>query len=134
MTRSGGPPMAAAFDLEASRHLPLADAAFRLLDYLTDADFLTGVFRRHRGRSFENAIDFPLFVHLIADALLGHRGSAHQVFTRAQAEDRLTASVRAVYGKLRRVPIGLGLGLFAEAADRRAAVGTPAGRPRPASV
>jgi Transposase DDE domain len=126
--------MTAAFDLEASRRLPLADAAFRLVDFVTDAEFLTGVFQRHRGRSFENTIDFPLFVHLIADALFGHRGSAHQTFSEAQEEGRLTASVQAVYGKLRRVPIGLSLGLFAESAARLASIGTATSERLPSSL
>lgn len=47
--------MSSAFDLEAARRLPLADAAFRLLDHAIDEDFLTGLFERHRGRSYESA-------------------------------------------------------------------------------
>ena len=126
--------MTAAFELQASRRLPLADAALRLLDYVTDPNFLTGVFDRHRGRSFEHAIGFPLFVNLVADALLGHRGSAHQTFRQAQDDGRLAASVQAMYGKLRRVPIGLSLGLFTEAANRLATLSTPAPGPVPPSL
>lgn len=112
--------MSSSFDLEAARRLPLADAALRLLDYLTTDEFLQGVFLRHRGRSYENTITFPLFVRLIADALLGHRGSAHQNFLHAQENQTLKTTVQAVYGKLGRVPIQLSLGLFAEAAQRLA--------------
>ena len=124
------------FDLEVSRRLPLADAALRLLDYALDDDFLTGVFERYRGRSYDRAIAFPSFVHLVADSLLGHRGaSAHQTFKNAQGDSSLAASVQAMYAKLRRVPLELSQGLFAEAAARLRAVGSSAvANPLPASV
>ena len=92
--------MTSAFDLEAASRLPLADAALRLVDFVSQADFLNQVFARHRGRSFESVIDFPLFVRLIADTLLGHCGSANQTFGQAQEDGLLTASVQAMYGKL----------------------------------
>jgi hypothetical protein len=118
--------MSSAFDLEACRRLPLACAALQLLDYATDDTFLDGVFQRHRGRSYQDTITFPLFVHLIADALLGHRGgSAHQTFRHARADESLDATVQAMYAKLRRVPIGLSLGLFAETTSRLQAIGSP---------
>jgi hypothetical protein len=115
--------MVAAFDREAASRLPLADASLRLLDFVTDADFLAGVFQRHHGRSYESAITFPTLVHLITDALLGHRGSAHQTFVEAQTNEVLKASVQAAYGKLRRVPISLSTGLFTEAAARLQGLG-----------
>lgn len=117
--------MELAFELEAVRRLPLADAALRLLDYALDDDFLDDVYRRHRGRSYEGVIRFTTFVHLIADALVGHRGSAHQTFRAAQDHGTVDASLAALYGKLRRVPIGLSQALFVEASARLAAVAVP---------
>jgi hypothetical protein len=124
------------FDLEVCGRLPLADAAFRLLQYATDARFLTDVFERHRGRSYQGVIEFPLFARLVMDSLLGHRGpSARQTFLHAQQDDSLEVSVQAIYGKLRRVPLELSIGLFAEAACRLRAVGSvPAVDPLPASL
>jgi len=122
------------FDLEASRRLPLADAALRLLDYATQDEFLLSVFDRHRGRSYAGEIGFPLFVHLVSDSLLGHQGSAHQTFQQAQEAGQLNASVQAMYGKLRRVPIPLSQALFAEAAARLAEVGASVEDPLPASL
>jgi hypothetical protein len=127
--------MSSQFDLEASRRLPLADAVLRLLDYVLEDEFLAGVFDQHRGRSYEGTISFPLFVHLIAHALLGHRGSAHQTFRHAQEDASLDASIQAMYGKLRRVPISLSTGLFTAAAARLQAVGSGApANPLPRSV
>jgi Transposase DDE domain len=115
------------FDAEVAHRLPLADAAFRLLDHAFDGAFLDGVFERHHGRSYEKTIAFPLFVQLVADSLLGHRGpSAHQAFKAAQADESLAASVQAMYAKLRRVPLPLSSGLFAEVAARLRAVSSSA--------
>jgi hypothetical protein len=126
----------ATFDLEVCRRLPLADAALRLLDFLTEDDFLQGVFDRHRGHAYQGVIAFPLFVRLVADALLGHRGpSAHQAFRAARAEQTLPATVQAMYGKLRRIPLRLSRGFFAEAAARLRQLDTPAAAdPLPAAL
>lgn len=123
-----------AFELEACRRLPLADAALRLLDYAIGDDFLDDVFRRHRGRSYEGVIHFSTFVHLIADALVGHGGSAHQTFRDAQDRGVVDASLAALYGKLRRIPIGLSQALFVEASARLDAVAVPEANRVPPSV
>jgi Transposase DDE domain len=126
--------MTSTFDLEVCRRLPLADAALRLLDFATDDHFLTDLFARHRGRSYEGVIRFPLLVHLMAEALLGHRGSAHQTFRQAQEEGTLTATVEAMYGKLKRVPVGLSQAFFAETTARLASVLPVRPSPLPASL
>jgi hypothetical protein len=110
--------MTSAFDLEACSRLPVADASLRLLEYTLDTEFLTSVFEQHRDRSYEKEISFPNFVQIISDALLGHRGSAHQTFRKAQEEGTLEITLQATYGKLRRVPIPLSLGFFDEATQR----------------
>src|SRR6266581_9139129 len=92
-------------DVEVSRRLPLADATLRLLNYATEDAFLAEVFERHRGCCFERDLPFALFVHLMADAILGHRGSAHQAFRHAQKEDYLETSVQAMYNRLGTLPI-----------------------------
>ena len=125
----------AAFEAEACRRLPLAEACLRLLDYVLRDDFLAGVFERQRGASYEKVISFPVFVHLIADALLEHHGSGHQSFTRAQELGILEASVTAAYGKLGRTPLSLSCGLLAEATPRLLAIlPPPAADALPASL
>ena len=127
--------MTTPFDLEVCRRLPLADAAFKLLNYVLEGEFLDGVFTRHRGRTYEKAIAFSTIVRLITDALFGHRGSAHQNFKKCQEEDTLDASIQAVYGKLRRLPLPLSLGLFTAAAARLRQVAPLAvANPLPASL
>src|SRR5262245_21074195 len=127
--------MSSKFDLEVCRRLPLADAGLRLLDFAIDESFLHGVFERHRDRSYESVISFSQFVRILADVLLGHRGSAHQTFQQAIDDESLEASVQAMYGKLRRIPLTLSLGLFTEAAQRlRTVAAAVAANPLPASL
>lgn len=110
--------MVAAFDREACRRLPLAESALRLLDFVTEDEYLAEIFAEHRGASYEKVISFPLFVHLIGDALLGHQASGHRSFQRAKEQKRLPASIKAIYGKLQRIPIGLSLGFLAQTTRR----------------
>src|SRR5690242_15424466 len=107
-----------AFSTGALARLPLAEAVLRVMSYVTDADFLGELFRRHRGRSYEKTLSFATLVHLVADALLEHGGSANQSFTRAAEERRLPVTGRAAYDKLRRLPVGLSRGFLAEATAR----------------
>jgi hypothetical protein len=122
------------FDREVCSRLPLAEACLRLLDFVTQDDFLADVFDRHRGRCYEDVITFPLFVHLIADALLQHDGSGRQSFTRAREDGELTTWISAAYGKLARVPFGLSQGFFADASFRLLDVFAAPQRPLPASL
>ena len=106
------------FAKEVCKRLPLGEAALRLFDFISGAGFLTEVFERYRGRSYESVIGFPLFVQMITDALLQHGGSGHRSFQDAIENEALEASIRAAYGKLARVPISLSVGFFAEATRR----------------
>jgi Transposase DDE domain len=122
------------FEWEVCQRLPLADAVFRLLDYALADDFLAAVFDRHRGRSYEDSLSFPAFVHLLAAALLGQERSAHRHFQRAQDQGTLPTGIEAVYGKLRRVPLSLSQGLLGEATARLHQVFPDAVDPLPASL
>jgi hypothetical protein len=102
------------FEREVCRRLPLADAVYQLLDFVTADGFLDDVFERYRGRSYEAVLTFPLFFHLIADTLLQRQHSAHQHFRQARQDGSLTTCVEALYGKLRRCPITLSQGLLLE--------------------
>jgi hypothetical protein len=86
--------------------------------YALDPDTLRGIFRTHRGPSFEQVLCFPTFVRLIGDALLQHQGSGRQSFGRAQEQGTLPTGVEAVYGKLRRIPLALSLGFLEGACAR----------------
>jgi IS4 transposase len=106
------------FDKEVCRRLPLAEAALRMLDYVCQEEFLTSVFARHRGRSYEDVLTFATLVRLVSDALLQYEGSGRQAIVRARENGELETQERAPYGKLERVPLCLSLGLLAEAVLR----------------
>lgn len=110
--------MDGAFVRQVANQLPLAEAVLRMFDSVLQPDFLDHVFESHRGRSYEAEITFPLFVKLISDALLEHHGSGRQSFQRNEESGDLTTSIEAAYGKLRRVPLSLSMGLLSEASAR----------------
>jgi hypothetical protein len=90
----------------------LAEAVVRLLYFGLADDVLECVFARHRERSYEDVIRFPWLVQLLADGLFGQQRSAHAIFQRAIDEGQVEATMPALYGKLKRLPLPLSLGLF----------------------
>jgi hypothetical protein len=114
-----------AYARETLQRLPLADATLSLWAYVLQPMFLAQVFAEYRGRSFEETLTFARFVDLIGDALVEHKGSGRQSFSRAQEQGTLATSSEAVYGKLRRVPLSLSVGFFTEGTARLRALLPP---------
>jgi hypothetical protein len=98
--------------------VPLANAALTAWSYLLHPDFLNDLFARHRGRSYEDILDFPTFVALIRDALVLHEGSGLASFERAEEQGGLPTCQEAVYAKLRRVPPQLSMAFLEEITER----------------
>src|SRR6185437_6519412 len=69
-----------AFSAAVLAKLPLADAVWRLLHFTMADAWLEDLWRRHRGRGYEQDLKFSTLAHLIADALLEHGGSGRQAF------------------------------------------------------
>jgi hypothetical protein len=103
---------------ETLSRLPLAESVMRLWQYALDDEQLAAVFDRHRGRSYGKVLSFEQIVHLVADALLEHGGSARQSMKRAMEMEALPVSQQAVYGKLRRMPISLSNGFLLDTTQR----------------
>ena len=98
--------------------VPLADAVLSLQSYLLQPEFLNGIFAAHRGRCYEDLLQFPRFVELLIDALQQHGGSARQSLIKAKEDGRLTTTTRAFYGKLSRMPLDVSQALVLAAGLR----------------
>src|SRR5262245_13142539 len=98
--------------------MPLAEAVLLVWRWIADEEHLEGVFQRWRGRCYAKLLSFALIVHLVADALVQYGGSGRKSFTRAKESNELATSVRAVYGKLGRLPIAVSMAFLAECTDR----------------
>lgn len=109
--------MDAASVQEVISALPLAEATCCLLREIMDDQRLTELFNKHRGRSYEKVITFPVMVRMLGDALLQEGGTAHRAFGRAQEEGDLGASMVAAYGKLARMPINLSMAFLADSTE-----------------
>ena len=105
------------FEREVLQRLLLADAVLSLWAFVMDPTFLDGVFQRHRGRSFEKELKFPVFVELIADAGATSRKRA-AVLRAALEHETLPISVSATYRKLGRVPLSLSAGFLEDSTAR----------------
>src|SRR3954468_4776368 len=123
------------FDAEACRRLPLADATLHLLAFVADPAFLAGLYDRHRGPAYERRIAFADLVHVLAEALVVHGQSAHRTFAQARAGGTWSASVKAAYDKVGRMPTAVSAGLLTEATARlRAALPDGPAEPAPAGL
>ena len=80
--------------------------------------FLADLFDRHRGRSYEKQISFADLVYLLADSLVLNGQSAHRTFQQARANGEMSASVKAAYDKIARLPIELSVALLTEGSAR----------------
>src|SRR5947209_5950546 len=103
------PPKAARdpFALEALARLPLAEAFYTLWAYLATDDVLDALFEQHRGRCYHDRLAFAELVEVLADALTRCHGSGHRAIAQALERQTLPTQVRAVYGKLARLPLPL---------------------------
>tara|TARA_B100000686_G_C16743667_1_gene948144 strand:+ start:477 stop:1874 length:1398 start_codon:yes stop_codon:yes gene_type:complete len=110
--------MDGSFTRKVAEQLPLGEAVLRIFNHIAQPDFLDEVFDAYRARSYESEITFPLFVNLIADALLEHHGSGRQSFTRSIEGGELNTTIQSAYGKLRRVPLSLSIGLLSKSSSR----------------
>jgi len=123
------------FDTEVCRRLPLADATLHMLDFVAEASFLDDLFERHRGQSYERLIAFADLVHLLSQALVLHGQSAHRTFQQAREGGQITASIKAVYDKIARLPLGLSAALLTEGTARlRALLPAALSEPIPESL
>ncbi len=77
-----------------------------LWSWITDSDRLEEIWKKHRGRCFENLISFPVMVSLVADALLKYE-SGRESFEKNREDGVLEASIQAAYKKLGRCPIAV---------------------------
>jgi len=103
---------------EVLRRLPLAEATLRVWRWMAHDEVLADLFTEHRGRAYERVISFQMLTQLMAEALVHHQGHARRCFEEAVADGSLPASVQAVYGKVRRMPIEVSEALLHHATVR----------------
>jgi hypothetical protein len=116
-TSRSKPQVPTAFARQVFDNLPLAHASLALFAYGIPESFLADLFKRHRGRCYEDVVTFPQLVAWIFDALIEHKGSGRQAHIRRHRQ-RDDACNEAFYGKLRRVPSRLSEAFIRDVTDR----------------
>jgi Transposase DDE domain len=106
------------FDREVLSRLPLAEATLLLWQFVCDETSLHELYDRHRGRTYQKKIPFPLIAQLVRDALLEPDGSAHKSFCQAQQDGILPTVLSSTYDKLAHLPAAVSEAFLAEGADR----------------
>lgn len=113
--------------------VPLAQAVLAVLRFVVHATFLDKLYDKFRGQCYEDQLSFPTLVQLISDALLQYHGSGRQAIHEAQKNKLLPCQPRAVYDKLKRLPLPLSMGFLREtSATLRDMLPLPVDNPLPA--
>lgn len=99
--------VASPFAAEVLHRLPLAEAFYTVWRYLASDAVLDDLFDRHRGRCYQDQLTFAELVRVLADALTRYRGRGRGAILDAVERNQISCQVRAVYGKLARLPLPL---------------------------
>ncbi len=100
-------PATSPFAAEVLRRLPLAEAFYTVWRHVATDAVLDDLFDRHRGRCYEDQLTFAELVRVLADALTRYRGRGRGAILDAVERNQISCQVRAVYGKLARLPLPL---------------------------
>ena len=95
------------FAAEVLRRLPLAEAFYTVWGHVAADGVLDDLFDRHRGRCYQDQLTFAELVRVLADALTRYQGRGRGAILDAVARNQISCQVRAVYGKLARLPLPL---------------------------
>ncbi len=95
------------FAAEVLNRLPLAEAFYTVWGHIASDAVLDDLFDRHRGRCYQDQLTFPELVRVLADALTRYQGRGRGAILDAVQRHQISCQVRAVYGKLARLPLPL---------------------------
>jgi len=98
---------ASPFAVEVLHRLPLAEAFYTVWGHLAADAVLDELFDQHRGRCYEDRLTFAELVRVLADALTRYHGRGRGAILDAVERNQISCQVRAVYGKLARLPLPL---------------------------
>jgi IS4 transposase len=101
---------------------PIAVMAHATLVYALNADSLDNLFQEHASAQYENKIRFSALVDLMSLVVCQITASVNSAYRKCQ--EKIGASLVAVYGKLRRTELPLITALVDDTAQRLAAVVT----------
>jgi Transposase DDE domain len=124
------------FAAEVLRRLPLAEAFYTVWGHIAADAVLADLFDRHRGRCYEDQLTFAELVRVLADALTRYHGRGRGAILDAVARNQISCQVRAVYGKLARLPLPLAEAFLTTLTQRLRPLFPATGRPAalPASL
>jgi hypothetical protein len=118
-----------AFERELMRRSPLAACVLEVCDHLFDDQLLQSIWDAHRGRCYEDVLQFADFLRLMRDALVRHGGSAHRLFVELERRGAEPVDESNFYRKLARTPVPLSRALLSGCTQRLAGL-----MPGPAAV
>lgn len=117
------------FAAEVLRRLPLAEAFYTVWGHVAADAVLDDLFDRHRGRCYQDQLTFAELVRVLADALTRYHGRGRGAILDAVERNQISCQVRAVYGKLARLPLPLAEAFLTTLTQRLRPLFPATGRP-----
>jgi len=106
------------FEQSVLTRLPLADAVMTIARHVLEPTVLNELYEENRGASYQKSLSFAEMVELIRHALIGPKKSLRAHLDAAAEAQTLSATPRAVYDKLSRMPIAASQALLCQCTDR----------------
>jgi len=107
-----------AFERELMRRSPLAACVLETCDHIFDDALLGSIWEDHRGRCYDDVLQFDDCLRLMRDSLIRHGGSAHALYLELESRDAEPVDESNFYRKLGRMPVAVSRALLRECTAR----------------
>lgn len=108
-----------AFARELLRRSPLASAVLEICDHIFDDQLIQDIWQKHRGRCYDDVLQFNDLLRLLRDALIHHGGSANKLFVHLHdSGSKPPVDDSNFYRKLARTPVEVSRALLRQCTQR----------------
>jgi hypothetical protein len=107
-----------AFERELIKRSPLAACVLDMSNFIFDEQHLKSIWDAHRGRCYEDVLNFRAMLRLMRDALMRHGGSAHKLFLELESREEEPVDESNFYRKLARTPVQISRAMLSHCTQR----------------
>src|SRR5205085_9565257 len=103
-----------ALERELIKRSPMAACVLDMSSYIFSDQLLKSIWDEHRGRCYEDVLNFSTMIGLMRDALICHGGSAHKLFLELESREEEPVDESNFYRKLARTPVQISRAMLSD--------------------
>lgn len=107
-----------AFEVELMRRSPLAACVLEVCDFIFEDQLLKSIWDQHRGRCYQDVLQFDQLLRMMRDALVRYGGSAHQLYVQLERREADVVDESNFYRKLAHMPVEISRALLSQCTQR----------------